>query len=46
MISVICGIRNRTENLMKSIPSWLEADGVEEIIITDWNSSEPVQYNH
>jgi glycosyltransferase involved in cell wall biosynthesis len=31
---------------MKSIPSWLEADGVEEIIITDWNSSEPVQYNH
>ena len=46
MISVICGTRNRTDNMMKVLPTWIDADGVEEIIITDWNSSEPFLYEH
>ena len=46
MISVICGVRNRTENLMKVLPTWLDADGVEEVVIADWNSSEALVYKH
>ena len=46
MISVICGIRNRTENLMKVLPTWLDADGVGEVVITDWNSREAFVYEH
>lgn len=46
MISVICGVRNRTENLMKVLTTWLDADGVEEIVIADWNSREAFVYEH
>lgn len=46
MLSVICGVRNRLENLTKALPTWLEADGVDEVVITDWNSREPIVYEH
>jgi glycosyltransferase involved in cell wall biosynthesis len=33
---------NRNENLVKAIPSWLECDEIQEIIIVDWSSTEHV----
>ena len=46
MISVICGVRNRTKSLVEVLPTWLDAEGVKEIVITDWNSEDPFIYNH
>ena len=33
---------NRNDNLKTSLESWLEVDGVDEIIIVDWSSDTPV----
>lgn len=33
---------NRNENLIKALPSWIENKGIDEIIIVDWSSKEPV----
>tara|TARA_R100000008_G_scaffold57890_1_gene35841 strand:- start:4766 stop:5503 length:738 start_codon:yes stop_codon:yes gene_type:complete len=42
-ISLFCACKNREENLLKSLDSWLSFDEVDEIIIVDWFSDEPVR---
>ncbi|SVC77995.1 uncharacterized protein METZ01_LOCUS330849 [marine metagenome] len=32
--------------MIKVLPTWLEADEVEEVVLTDWNSSNPFVYPH
>lgn len=34
---------NRTENLLKALPTWLALPAVDEIVIVDWCSREPVE---
>ncbi len=41
-VSVVTCSRNRTENLMRALPSWLIYPEIDEVIIVDWTSDEPV----
>ena len=41
-VSVICACKNRYDALRVSLSSWLAFDEIEEIIIVDWNSDEPI----
>ncbi|WP_298334811.1 tetratricopeptide repeat protein [uncultured Erythrobacter sp.] len=41
-ISVVTCARNRTDNLLRALPSWLAYQAVNEVIIVDWTSLEPV----
>lgn len=41
-VSLVTSCRNRNENLIKALPSWLACQDVSEIIIVDWTSSNPV----
>ena len=43
-ISIISACKNRGEALAVSISSWIQFDEVDEIIVTDWNSDEPVAH--
>lgn len=40
--SVVTCSRNRNENLIKALPSWLACPEVSEVIIVDWTSEQPV----
>lgn len=42
MISVVCAVKNRLSTLRVSLASWLVAKGVDEVVIVDWSSDEPV----
>jgi len=42
-VSLICSLKNRNENLGKALPSWTCNPHINEIIIVDWDSDEPVQ---
>ena len=44
-ISLICACKNRTEALSISLASWVRFKQIKEIIIVDWNSDTPVQYD-
>jgi hypothetical protein len=41
-VSVVTCCMNRTENLLNALPTWLAHDWVNEVIIVDWTSAEPV----
>ena len=41
-LSVVTSARNRTENLLRALPTWLACPEVDEVIIVDWTSDEPV----
>lgn len=41
-VSIICSCKNRYEALKVSLISWLNFSEVEEVIIVDWNSSDPI----
>lgn len=41
-VSLVTATRNRTENLLKALPSWLALDAVSEVVIVDWSSDTPV----
>jgi hypothetical protein len=41
-VSFVAACMNREDNLFKVLPSWLETD-VDEIIIVDWSSKNPIQ---
>lgn len=45
MISCIVGTMDRTDNLIKILPSWSEVSYIKEIIICDWSSKEPIYQN-
>ena len=42
MISVLCGVKNRSEHLLQSYKSWLSCEGVDEVVIVDWGSDTPI----
>lgn len=41
-ISLVTCSMNRTENLIRALPSWLSNPEITEIVIVDWSSREPV----
>lgn len=41
-VSVVTATRNRTDNLMQALASWLAAPEVCEVVIVDWSSDRPV----
>jgi hypothetical protein len=41
-VSVVTCCRNRTENLLRALPSWLAEPGIAEVVIVDWTSDIPV----
>ena len=43
-ISIISACKNRGKALSISLSSWIQFDEVNEIIITDWNSDEPIDH--
>ena len=44
-ISLVVAVRNRTENLIKCLPSWLDVDIIGEYIIVDFTSDESLLDN-
>ena len=42
-ISLVTCAMNRTENLLKVLPTWLAIPTINEIIIVDWSSTTPVE---
>jgi len=43
-ISVICACKNRSDTLKVTLNSWLTFKEIDEIIIVDWSSDEPIDY--
>jgi GT2 family glycosyltransferase len=43
-VSIISACKNRGKALSISIASWIQFDEVDEIIVTDWNSDEPIDH--
>jgi glycosyltransferase involved in cell wall biosynthesis len=41
-VSVISACGNRGKALAVSISSWIQFDEIDEIIVTDWNSTDPI----
>lgn len=42
MISIVCAAKNRSNALRVSLASWLVSSGVDEIVVVDWDSDEPL----
>ena len=43
-VSIVCGVKDRLEHLALAVSSWLRCPEVDEIVIVDWSSSEPVMF--
>lgn len=41
-VSIVTCAMNRTENLLKALPTWLACSEVTEVVLVDWSSKEPV----
>jgi hypothetical protein len=41
-VSVVSCCMNRSENLLKALPTWLSLERINEVVIVDWNSTVPV----
>tara|TARA_R110000824_G_scaffold16317_2_gene67788 strand:- start:751 stop:1518 length:768 start_codon:yes stop_codon:yes gene_type:complete len=41
-ISILCAVKDRTEHLLQSYKTWLDCDCVDEVVIVDWGSKEPI----
>lgn len=41
-ISLVTCCMNRNENLLKALPSWLQHQEINEVVIVDWSSDTPV----
>lgn len=41
-VSVLCGVKDRSEHLLQSYKSWLDCECVDEVVIVDWGSKEPI----
>lgn len=41
-VSLVTCCRNRNENLLRALPSWLALDDLDEIVVVDWTSERPV----
>jgi hypothetical protein len=42
MRSLVTACMNREHHLRRSLPHWLSLPGLDEIIIVDWSTSEPL----
>jgi glycosyltransferase involved in cell wall biosynthesis len=42
MISILCGLKNRSNHLLQTYKSWLACKCVDEIVIVDWGSDVPI----
>ncbi len=42
-VSVICAVKDRTDNLKKALKTWLAQKEIEEIVIVDWDSKKPIK---
>jgi hypothetical protein len=42
-VSLVTCCMNRNENMVKALPSWIANHGIDEILIVDWSSKEPVR---
>lgn len=42
-ISLVTCAMNRTENLLKALPTWLDTPEINQIIIVDWSSNKPIK---
>ncbi|SDY83771.1 glycosyltransferase [Citreimonas salinaria] len=40
--SLVTCAMNRTDNLKRALASWIACDGIDEIVVIDWSSDEPV----
>jgi hypothetical protein len=43
-VSLICACKNRIDALRISLNSWVKFEEITEIIVTDWNSDEPIDF--
>lgn len=41
-VSLVTATRNRTDNLVRALRSWLATDDIHEVVIVDWSSDVPV----
>lgn len=41
-ISLVTCCMNRSDNLLRALPSWLKQDQISEIVIVDWSSTRPL----
>lgn len=41
-VSILCAVKDREEHLLRSYKSWIECPCVDEIVIVDWGSKEPI----
>ncbi|MCV2876235.1 galactosyltransferase-related protein [Rhodobacteraceae bacterium XHP0102] len=41
-LSVVCAIRNRLDNLVKALPTWLACPEIDEVVLIDWGSTPPL----
>ena len=44
-ISLVTCAMNRTQNLLRALPSWLANPEISEIVVVDWSSDMPVAYD-
>ena len=42
-VSLVTCCMNRNDNIVKALPSWVENDLINEILIVDWSSEQPVR---
>ena len=45
-VSIFCGCSNRLENIQIASRTWFKCNEVNEIVIVDWNSSQPLRLCH
>jgi len=45
-VSMVCGVMDRQEHLRLALPTWLDCPQVDEVVVVDWSSAEPVVYDH
>ena len=41
-ISIVTACMNREDFLVQALPSWLQIEEVNEVVIVDWSSKKPV----
>lgn len=41
-VSIVTTCMNRLPQLLEALPTWLRAEGIDEIIIVDWSSTPPI----
>jgi hypothetical protein len=42
MITITCGVRDRTDHLRESLPTWLACKEVSQVLLVDWSSKDPL----